>query len=187
MKLLKRYIQNTQSLKMTNNDILRRLRYVFDFNDTKMIEIFALADVDVRRGHIVAWLVKDDDSTFEACKDHMLAAFLNGLINDKRGKKEGATPKPERQITNNIILMKLKIALNLQSEDIIAIAKLAGFVLSAHELSSFMRRQGHRNYRECKDQVLRNFLKGLQIELRGEKTDMPASHSPYGKWMRPEH
>jgi hypothetical protein len=35
--------------------------------------------------------------------------------------------------------------------------------------------------------VLRNFLKGLQIELRGEKADMPASHSPYGKWMRPEH
>ena len=47
---------------MTNNDILRRLRYVFDFNDAKMIEIFALADVDVRRGHIVAWLVKDDVS-----------------------------------------------------------------------------------------------------------------------------
>ena len=70
-------------------------------------------------------------------------AFLNGLISNKRGKKEGATPKPERQITKNIILMKLKIALNLQSEDIIAIAKLAGFVLSAHELSSFMRRPGH--------------------------------------------
>jgi uncharacterized protein YehS (DUF1456 family) len=113
----------------------------------------------------------------------MLAAFLNGLINDKRGKKEGATPKPERQITNNIILMKLKIALNLQSEDIIAIAKLAGFVLSAHELSSFMRRHGHRNYRECKDQVLRNFLNGLQIKIRGEKADIPSNNSPYDKWM----
>ena len=75
---------------MTNNDILRRLRYVFDFNDAKMIAIFALVDVNVRRGHIVAWLVKDDDPTFEACKDHMLAAFLNGLIDDKRGRKEGA-------------------------------------------------------------------------------------------------
>ena len=107
----------------------------------------------------------------------MLAAFLNGLINDKRGKKEGATPKPERQITNNIILMKLKIALNLQSEDIIATAKLAGFTLSAHELSSFMRRPGHRNYRECKDQVLRNFLKGLQMELRGDKVSGWANHS----------
>jgi uncharacterized protein YehS (DUF1456 family) len=168
---------------MTNNDILRRLRYVFDFNDTKMIAIFALADVDVRRGHIIAWLVKDDDPTFEVCKDHMLATFLNGLINDNRGKKDDITPKPERKITNNIILRKLKIALNLQSANIIAITKLAGLTLSAHELSSFMRRPGHRNYRECKDQVLRNFLSGLQIKLRGEQADIPSNNSPYDKWM----
>jgi uncharacterized protein YehS (DUF1456 family) len=169
---------------MTNNDILRRIRYVFDFNDTKMIAIFALADLDVRRGHIIAWLAKDDDPTFEECKDHMLATFLNGLINDKRGKKDGLTPKPERQLTNNIILMKLKIALNLQSEDMIEIVQLAGFTLSAHELSSFMRRPEHRNYRECKDQVLRNFLKGLQIKLRGEEADRPSKNSPYGKWKK---
>jgi len=167
---------------MTNNDILRRLRYVFDFNDAKMIAIFALVDVDVRRGHIVAWLVKDDDPTFEACKDHMLAAFLNGLIDDKRGRKEGAVRTPEQKLTNNIILMKLKIALDLQSERIIEIAQLAHFTLSAHELSSFMRRPGHRNYRDCKDQVLRNFLMGLQISFRGEDAGIPPSNSPYAKW-----
>jgi uncharacterized protein YehS (DUF1456 family) len=169
---------------MTNNDVLRRIRYVFDFNVAKMIEIFALADLEVRRGHIIAWLVKDDDPTFEECKDHMLATFLNGLINDKRGKKDGPAPKPERQLTNNMILMKLKIALNLQSEDMIEIAQLAGFTLSAHELSSFMRRPGHRNYRECKDQVLRNFLKGMQIQLRGEEAESPPSNSPWGKWEK---
>ncbi|MEH6517151.1 MAG: DUF1456 family protein [Halioglobus sp.] len=169
---------------MTNNDVLRRIRYVFDFNDAKMIEIFALADLEVRRGHIIAWLVKDDDPTFEECKDHMLATFLNGLINEKRGKKDGPAPKPERQLTNNMILMKLKIALNLQSEDMIEIAQLAGFTLSAHELSSFMRRPGHRNYRECKDQVLRNFLKGMQIQLRGEEAELPVSNSPWAKWEK---
>jgi uncharacterized protein YehS (DUF1456 family) len=169
---------------MTNNDILRRIRYVFDFNDAKMIAIFALADLEVRRGHVIAWLAKDDDPSFEECKDHMLATFLNGLINDKRGKKDGPTPKPERQITNNIILMKLKIALNLRTEDMIEIAQLAGITLSAHELSSFMRRPGHRNYRECKDQVLRNFLKGLQIKHRDGETDMPSNNSPYANWEK---
>jgi uncharacterized protein YehS (DUF1456 family) len=167
---------------MTNNDILRRIRYVFDFDDAKMIAIFALADLDVRRGHIIAWLLKDDDPAFEACKDRMLATFLNGLISDKRGKKPGPQPKPEQQLTNNIILMKLKIALNLQSEDIIATTEMGGFTLTAPELSSFMRRPGHRNYRECKDQVLRNFLKGLQIKFRGEQVEKPAAASPYGKW-----
>ena len=170
---------------MTNNDILRRIRYVFDFNDAKMIAVFALADLNVRRGHIIAWLVKDDDPTFEECKDHMLASFLNGLITQRRGKKDGPAPKPERKLTNNIILMKLKIALNLQSEDIIEIAQLGGFTLSAPELSSFMRRPGHRNYRVCKDQVLRNFLMGLQIKLRSEEAKVPAKKSPYGsKWKK---
>jgi uncharacterized protein YehS (DUF1456 family) len=169
---------------MTNNDILRRIRYVFDFNDAKMIAIFASADLDVRRGHIIAWLVKDDDPTFEECKDHMLATFLNGLINERRGKKDGPKPKPERKLTNNLILMKLKIALNLQSDDMIEIAQLAGFTLSAHELSSFMRRPGHRNYRECKDQVLRNFLMGLQIKLRSEEAPVPPKKSPYAKWEK---
>jgi uncharacterized protein YehS (DUF1456 family) len=185
---------------MTNNDILRRIRYTFDFDDAQMIAIFALAGLDVRRGHIIAWLRKDDQPDFEVCKDRMLATFLNGLIIEKRGKKDGPQPTPEHKLSNNIILMKLKIALSLQSEDIIATTELAGFTLSAPELSSFLRRPGHRNYRECKDQVLRNFLQGLQIKLRGEKIDkaaMPSpsptlepspspspSPSPYSKWNK---
>ncbi len=166
---------------MTNNDVLRRIRYIFDINDAKMMAIFALADLSVKRGHIIAWLLKDDDPAFEACNDRMLATFLNGLISEKRGKKAGPQPKPEQHLTNNIILMKLKIALNLQSTDIIATVELAGFKLSAPELSSFMRRPGHRNYRECKDQVLRYFLKGLQIKFRGEQVERPADNPLYGK------
>jgi len=166
---------------MTNNDVLRRLRYIFDLNDATMIEVFALADLPVRRGHIIAWLLKDDEPSYEVCNDRMLATFLNGLISQRRGKKPGPQPKPERHLTNNIVLMKLKIALKLQSEDIIAMVKLGGFELSASELSSFMRRPGHRNYRECKDQVLRYFLKGLQLKFRGETAEKPADNSPYGK------
>lgn len=166
---------------MTNNDVLRRIRYIFKFNDAKMIAIFALADLPVKRGHIIAWLLKDDDPAFEACNDRMLATFLNGLISEKRGKKDGPQPKPEQKLTNNIILMKLKIALNLQSTDIIATVELGGFKLSAPELSSFMRRPGHRNYRECKDQVLRYFLKGLQVKFRGEQVAKPADNPLYGK------
>jgi uncharacterized protein YehS (DUF1456 family) len=84
----------------------------------------------------------------------------------KRGKKKGLQPQPENSLTNNLILKKLKIALNLQSQDIIEILALSDFELSAPELSSFLRKPGHRNYRVCKDQVLRNFLMGLQIKLR---------------------
>ena len=151
---------------MTNNDILRRIRYTFDYSDSKMIDLFALADLQVTREQISNWLKKDDDPDFQNCSDTKLAIFLNGLINDKRGKKEGAQPAAEKRLTNNIIFTKIKIALNLKSEDILAILALNGFRISKHELSAFFRKPGHKHYRECKDQCLRSFLKGVQLKYR---------------------
>lgn len=153
---------------ITNNDILRRIRFVFDFNDTKMIAIFALADQEVTREQISDWLKQDEDPAFQKFSDTQLAIFLNGLINDKRGKKEGQQPEPEKRLNNNIIFRKLKIALNLKAEDVLAIMALANLRMSKHELSSFFRSPKHRNYRACQDQILRNFLNGLQIKYRPE-------------------
>ena len=151
---------------MTNNDILRRIRYTFDFDDSTMIAIFGLAGCQVTREQISDWLKKDDDPAYQKCSDTQLAIFLNGLINYKRGKKEGPQPEPEQRLTNNIIFRKLRIALNLKAEDILEIMDMAGLRISKHELSAFFRRPGHKHYRECKDQILRTFLKGLQLKYR---------------------
>ena len=151
---------------MTNNDILRRIRYVFDFNDDKMIAIFAAAECEVTRTQISNWMKADDDADYKSLSDVLLATYLNGLINDKRGKREGAQPVPEEKLSNNAIFMKLKIALNLQAEDILEIMDLSDFRMSKHELSAFFRKSGHKHYRECKDQILRIFLKGLQMQHR---------------------
>lgn len=152
---------------MTNNDVLRRIRYIFDFSDSKMISLFSQADHAVTRQEISDWLKKDDDPDSKNCSDTELATFLNGLINDKRGKKEGTQVEPEKSLTNNLIFLKLKIALNLKAEDTLEVLKLAEFNLSKHELSAFFRKPGHKHYRECQDQILRNFLKGLQLKFRG--------------------
>ena len=151
---------------MTNNDILRRIRYTFDLNDSKMIAIFGLADHLVTREQISGWLKKDDDPAFQKCSDTTLSIFLNGLINDKRGKKEGSQPEPEKHLTNNMVFMKLKIALKLKAEDVLEIIVLADLSISKHELSAFFRKPGHKHYRTCQDQILRNFLKGLQLKYR---------------------
>lgn len=153
---------------MTNNDVLRRIRYIFDFDDLKMIAIFGLADYPVTRKQISAWLKKEDDPVYQECNDTILATFLNGLINEKRGKKEGPQAEPEKKLTNNIIFNKLKIALNLKAEDVLDILKLADLRISKHELSAFFRKPGHKHYRVCQDQILRNFLNGLQLKYRGE-------------------
>ncbi|GGA76185.1 DUF1456 domain-containing protein [Neiella marina] len=153
---------------MTNNDILRRVRYIFSFNDAKVIELFALADLQVTREQISGWLKRDDDPAFTPCNDKTLATFLNGLINDKRGKREGEQPQPESRLTNNLILMKFRIALNLKAEEILALLADVGFNISKHELSAFSRRPDHKHFRECKDQVIRNLLKGMQLKYRGD-------------------
>ena len=153
---------------MTNNDCLRRLRYILDLSDSKMMNIFAQANQEVTRAEVSAWLKKDDDADFVKCRDIMFATFLNGLIRDKRGKKEGPQAEPEKRLTNNIIFVKLKIAFNLQAEEIVAILALADLRVSKSELSAFFRRPDHKHFRTCKDQFLRNFLKGLQLQYRHE-------------------
>jgi len=154
---------------MNNNDVLRRIRYTFDFSDSKMMEIFELANHTVTRSQLSNWLKKDDDPENEKLYDKYLAIFLTGFIIEKRGKREGDQPIPEKSLNNNIIFRKLKIALNLKSEDIIAILQLADMRVSKHELSAFFRKPTQSQYRLCKDQFLRNFLYGLQLKYHPNK------------------
>ena len=154
---------------MTNNDIIRRLRYTFDFNDSKMIKLFALAEHTVSRTQISDWLKRDDDPQCRQLTDQQLAIFLNGFINNQRGKRDGPQPAPEERLNNNIIFRKLKIALNLKDEDIIEIFDLVDLRVSKHEISALFRKPSQNQYRACKDQFLRVFMQGLNEKYRIEK------------------
>ena len=151
---------------MTNNDILRRLRYAFDFTDEKMMYLFESGGRKTPREHVSDWLKKEDDPAVKILEDVELAAFLNGFINDRRGKKEGPQPASETSLSNNVILRKLKIALNLKDDDILKMLELTGKDVSKHEISAFFRHPEQNQYRECKDQILRNFIQGLQMTYR---------------------
>ncbi len=151
---------------MSNNDILRRIRFTFDFNDDKMISLWASAGGRANRAEISDWLKKEDDPQFQSLHDKQLAIFLNGFIIDRRGKRDGEIPKPEKTLDNNIILRKLKIALNLRDDDMVAILGLADLKVSKHEITAMFRKKDQRQYRACLDQFLRNFLHGLQIKYR---------------------
>ena len=155
---------------MTKNDIFRRIRFIFNFDDTTMMTIFGLVDCTVTRAQVSDWLKQHDNPAFQELNDSQLADFLNGLIVKNRGKKEGALPEVETQLSHNMVLRKLKIALDFKDNDILAALSLAKFALSKHELSALFRRPDHKNYRECQTQLLRSFLKGLQLKYR---TDLP--------------
>ena len=152
---------------MTNNDILRSVRYMLNLSDAKMVEIFALAHCDVPLADIQAWLKKDDDAAFRPCPDVLMGYFLNGLIFYRRGKSEDApAPSIERKMTNNIFMKKLRIAFDLKTTDIPDVLKRVNFTVSQAEIGAIFRKPDHKNYRECGDQILRNFLKGLAMIQR---------------------
>lgn len=136
---------------MTNNYILRQLRYTFEITDLQMIELFAMAGKEVNRSEISDWLKKEDDPTYINLVDKNLSYFLNGFIIKNRGRKEGSLPIAESKLDNNIIFRKLKIALNLKDDDILEFLSLANFKLSKHELSAFFRKPNQTQYRKCKD------------------------------------
>ncbi len=80
-------------------------------------------------------------------------------------------------MSNNDILKKLRVALKLRDEDIVKILALVDFKISVSELSALFRNEDHPNYKVCGDQILRNFLNGLVIHLRGPRPPKSGSTS----------
>ena len=155
---------------MINNDVLRSIRYMLDLGDARVVEITLLADPDftVEKEDVRAFLKKDDEEGHVPCSDAMLARFLDGLVIHYRGRDETRPPRPvEARITNNVVLKKLRVAFELKDVDMHQTFADAGFPVSKPELSALFRQPGHHNYRACGDQMLRNFLKGLTLRVRG--------------------
>ena len=98
---------------MTQNEVLKKLRYTFDYSDDEMISIFKDGDKKVNRSEVSNWLKKDMDPHYEEMNDQELAHFLNGFIIKHRGRRDGPAPIAEKTMTNNVILRKIKIALSL--------------------------------------------------------------------------
>ncbi len=154
---------------MTNNDILRRLRYMLDLSDQQVAELFELGGQRAELQEVTDWTRSDEDPLLLELTDYALATFLNGLIADKRGQRPDGPEPAETAINNNLILRKLKIAFKLKTNEIQAIYTLAGRQVSEHEITAFFRRPDQRQYRICNDQYLRWFLSGLQKSFQQKK------------------
>lgn len=153
---------------MTNNDVFRRLRYAMDLNNQVVVEIFRLSGLKIGQSDITSLVKKEEEDGYQECSAEVLEAFLDGWIALKRGKREGEpeAPKQAAELTNNDVLKKIRIALALKEDEMLALFKLAKFPVSKAELSAVFRAKGHENYKPCGDQMLRNFLKGLTVKYR---------------------
>jgi uncharacterized protein YehS (DUF1456 family) len=151
---------------MDNNYILRSLRYALKISDSKMVEIFGLGEHKISKEELLTLLKQEEDKNFLVCSDKVMSSFLDGLIIHKRGKQENKAGAPQKSsvLSNNTILKKIRIALNFKEEDMLATFKLAELNVSKSELTAIFRRPDHKNYKECGDQFIKNFLKGLALK-----------------------
>lgn len=151
---------------MTNNEVLQHIRYIFTLSNEKISTIFQLAECPKTSEEIENFFRKNGESSFVRITDNVLASFLDGLIIEFRGAKEGAQAQLDQAINNNIIFNKVKIALALKADEIITLLGSAELTLSKHELSAFFRKPEHKNFRVCNDDTLLKFLKGLHLKNR---------------------
>ncbi|MFT5277402.1 MAG: hypothetical protein ACI97K_000513 [Glaciecola sp.] len=156
---------------MIHNDVLRRLRFALQIDNSASISIFKLVDYKMEEEYLNRIMKKEEEAGFIRCRDKIISLFLDGLIIKKRGKQEGSELKilsGDERLSNNEVLRKIRIAMSYRDDDMIEILKFANFRVSKGELSALFRKPDHRSYKDCGDQLLRNFLQGMVKKYRPE-------------------
>lgn len=155
---------------MTNNELLRSIKDALGLDDTAMITIFKEAGREVGQSAIAAFLKTAEEDGYIPCANPIMGFFLDGLIIHLRGRKDGSpTPaeQPLAELGNNTILKKLRIALDLKEDDLIALLQRAGTTITKHELTALFRKKGHKHYKRCSDELLGSFIEGIALRRKG--------------------
>lgn len=146
----------------TPNDILFKIKKALGLSNEEMLKAYTLENYDMTLQHLENLLKRRQDKGFEMCTFEELGVFLDGFVTLKRG------PAPQKQnadedmaLTNNLILKKLRAALQLKEFEIGIIFELVDVELSKQQLSSLFRKEDHKNFKPCSDELLESFLDGL--------------------------
>lgn len=152
---------------MTNNEVLRSVRYALEIKNKEMLQMIQAGGVELAIFDVVNLLKDEEDEGYLGCTAKTLHVFLDGLILQRRGPSDGPAQKfPTSKIDNNTILRKLRIAFAMRDTDLIDNIEGVGLHISKGEVSALFRTPTHKHFKNCGDQFLRNFLKGLTVRFR---------------------
>lgn len=168
---------------MNNNDVVRRIRFIYNIKNADMIKIFELGGLTINKDQYqdIMTMQEPDTPRDEKLSRRDLEKFMNGLIISQRGVKkdeDGQPVEPDYSMQrdndiNNVVIKKLKIAMTYSNEDLIEFWEAAGFKVSKGEVGAMLRRKGHPKYLVAGDQFMRKLLGGLAITFRdGETTEI---------------
>jgi len=147
---------------LNTNEILYRIQKALKLSMEEMLEAYNIEAYKMESTHLEALLQRRLDKGFEICSYEELGVFLDGLVTLKRGPSPKKSDTDEVvELTNNLILKKLRIALNLKEAEIEIIFGLAEIELSKQQLASLFRKETHKNFKPCSSNLLMSFLEGL--------------------------
>lgn len=153
------------NIEMTHNEIIKRLRFILDVDDMVLHQCFTLGGSQLSLETVSCFLLKPDDADYQVCEEVDMSRFLDGLITHRRGPSKEGLRNPVA-LNNNIIMKKLRIALELEARDLDNAFMLSDCELSPHEISSLFRKPGTKHYVECSDHVFERFMSGLSLYFR---------------------
>jgi len=146
---------------ISTNEVLYRLIKILKISLDEMLEIYALESYSIEKSHLEKLLKRRQDKEFQLCSYEELGVFLDGLIVSKRGPSPQKKSEELQELTHNLILKKLRIALNLKESEVEIIFQLAEVSLTKQELKSLFRKESHKNFKVCSDELMIAFLEGL--------------------------
>ncbi|RLA77305.1 MAG: DUF1456 domain-containing protein [Epsilonproteobacteria bacterium] len=147
---------------MNTNDTLYRIKTALSLDNDTIIKAYALSEHEMEPEHLNHLLKRQQESDFEICSYEELGQLLDGLVLLKRGPApQKANPNKAIELTNNLILKKLRIALELKEPETEIIFGLGEAKLTKQQLSSLFRKEGSKNFKVCSNELLIAFLDGL--------------------------
>ena len=149
-------------MQFSTNEILYRIQKALNLTTEEMLKAYELEEYKMDASHLNSLLKRRQDKDFVPASYEELGLFLDGLVTLKRGPSPKKPDSDEAvELTNNLILKKLRIALNLKEPETEIIFGLADVELSKQQLSSLFRKESHKNFKKCSDELLMAFLDGL--------------------------
>ena len=147
---------------MQINDILFKLKTALSIDNESLIKAYALAEYEMKEERLNSILKRRQDKGYEDATYEELGVFLDGLVLLKRGPSDKVANDDEVvALTNNLILKKVRVAMELKEPELVILFALAEVSLTKRQIGSLFRKEGSKNFKECSDELLIKFLEGL--------------------------
>jgi uncharacterized protein YehS (DUF1456 family) len=147
---------------MQINDILFKIKEALHLDSAMLIEAYKLADYEMTEERLENILKRRQDTGYEEATYEELGIFLDGLVLLKRGPSDKVASEDEVvDLTNNLILKKIRVAMELKEAELLILFALAEVSLTKRQIGSLFRKEGGKNFKVCSDELLMAFLDGL--------------------------